>query len=457
MEVVAVSTPGLGDMSYLVVHDGRAVVVDPQRDVDRFMATAQVHDAEIRWVLETHLHNDYISGGKTLAARSKADLVLPAGAGAAFDYVPAFHNEDIRDGGLAVRPLHTPGHTPEHVSYLVLIEGEPVAVFSGGSLLVGAAGRTDLLGEDRARQLARLQWGSITRLATLPDETGLYPTHGAGSFCSASVAGPSTSTIGAERATNPLLSLGGAEDFADHQLSGLEPYPSYYARMGPINLQGPPALAAQEVPDLRADELERLLSGVEVVDGRPKDRYARAHIPQAWGIEANQDFATWVGWLLPFDAPLALVLDEGQDEEEARVALARIGFENVRGVMRGMDDWIESGKPVAEHSTITAREFLSLSETGEPLQVLDVRSPGEWSDDHMEGSVHCYLPDLAAGAEPDIDRNRPIYVGCTTGHRASTAAGILGRRGYRPVVMVGASLLGVLMLREQQRQVSPAG
>jgi hydroxyacylglutathione hydrolase len=250
MEVVAVSTPGLGDMSYLLVHDGRAVVVDPQRDIDRFVAVAGDHDAEIRWVLETHLHNDYISGGKTLATRSGAELVLPAGAGAAFDYAPAFHNEDMAEGDLTVRPLHTPGHTPEHVSYLVLLEGEPVAVFSGGSLLVGAAGRTDLLGEDRARQLARLQWGSITRLAALPDDTGLYPTHGAGSFCSASVAGPSTSTIGAERTTNPLLSLAGAEEFADHQLSGLEPYPSYYARMGPINLQGPPALAAQEVPEL---------------------------------------------------------------------------------------------------------------------------------------------------------------------------------------------------------------
>lgn len=457
MEVVAVSTPGLGDMSYLLVHDGRVVVVDPQRDIDRFVAVAGDHDAEIRWVLETHLHNDYISGGKTLATRSGAELVLPAGAGAAFEYAPAFHNEDIRDGDLTVRPLHTPGHTPEHVSYLVLIEGEPAAVFSGGSLLVGAAGRTDLLGEDRARQLARLQWGSITRLATLPDETGLYPTHGAGSFCSASVAGPSTSTIGAERTTNPLLSLAGAEEFADHQLSGLEPYPRYYARMGPINLQGPPALAAQEVPELGAEEFERLMSGVEVVDGRPKDRYAHAHVPQAWGIEANQDFATWVGWLLPFDAPLALILDEGQDEEEARVALARIGFENVRGLMRGMEGWVGSGRAVAEHSTITARQFLSLSETGEPLQVLDVRSPAEWSDDHLDGSVHCYLPDLAAGSEPDLDPERPVYVGCTTGHRASTAAGILGRRGFRPVVMVGASLLGVLMLREQQRQVSPAG
>lgn len=455
MDVIAVSTPGLGDMSYLVIHDGHAVVVDPQRDIDRFTAAATAHDAEIRWVLETHLHNDYISGGKTLAARSGAELVLPAGAGAAFEYSPAFHNEDLGEGSLVVRPLHTPGHTPEHVSYLVLVDAEPVAVFSGGSLLVGAAGRTDLLGPDRARQLARLQWGSITRLADLPGEVGLYPTHGAGSFCSASVAGPSTSTIGAERSGNPLLTLSGAEEFADHQLSGLEPYPSYYARMGPINLEGPPALAEGQVPELGVEDLEDLIPEVEVVDGRPKDRYAAGHIPRAWGIEDNQDFATWVGWLLPFDTPLALILDEDQDVEEARVALARIGFEKVSGVMRGMDDWVDAGKAVATHDTVTAREFLSLADDGEPLQVLDVRSPSEWHDDHLEGSVHCYLPDLAAGAQPDLNPEQPVYVGCTTGHRASTAAGILGNRGYRPVVMVGASLLGVLMLRQQQ--ATPAG
>ena len=457
MEVIAVSTPGLGDMSYLLVHEGHAVVVDPQRDIDRFTAAATAHDSEIRWVLETHLHNDYISGGKSLAARAGAELVLPAGAGAAFEYRPAFHNEDMGDGGLVVRPLHTPGHTPEHVSYLVLVDGEPVAVFSGGSLLVGAAGRTDLLGLDRARQLARLQWGSIKRLAELPGEVGLYPTHGAGSFCSASVAGPSTSTIDAELSGNPLLSLAGADEFADHQLSGLEPYPSYYARMGPINLEGPPALAEKQIPELGVEDVEALLPEVELVDGRPKDRYAVGHIPRAWGIEANQDFATWVGWLLPYDTPLALILDEDQDVEEARVALARIGFERVSGVLRGMGDWVGAGKPVTSHDTVTAREFLSRADNGESLQVLDVRSPGEWDDDHLEGSVHCYLPDLAAGAQPDLSAEQPVYVGCTTGHRASTAAGILGDRGYRPVVMVGASLLGVLMLRQQQRQATPTG
>ncbi len=451
MEVIAIPTPGLGDISYLLVHESQALVVDPQRDIDRFTALAEAHGAEIRWVLETHLHNDYVSGGKALAADVAARLVLPAGAGAAFDYLPAFHNEELGDGAVLIRPVHTPGHTPEHVSYLVIVEGEQVALFSGGSLLVGAAGRTDLLGMNRARQLARLQWGSINRLAALPESVGLYPTHGAGSFCTASVAGPSTSTIGAERRGNPVLQLGGGEEFADQQLAGLEPYPAYYARMGPINLLGPPPLELSAVPELGPDSLEKLLAaGVAVVDGRPKDDFAAAHIPGAWGIEANQDFATWVGWLLPA-APLALVLGDDQDLDEARIALARIGLEDVRGVMRGMDSWRAAGKPVASHSTITARDFLALDD--DDPQVLDVRAPSEWNDGHLDQSVHCYLPDLAAGEIPALDPDRPVYVGCTTGHRASTAAGILGARGLRPVVMVGASLLGVLMLREAQ----PAG
>jgi hydroxyacylglutathione hydrolase len=451
VEVVSIPTPGLGDMSYLFAHEGEAILVDPQRDIDRFIAEAADRDVQVRWVVETHLHNDYISGGRAAAAASAAQLVLPAGAGAAFEYTPAFHGEDFTSGALTVRPLHTPGHTPEHVSYLVLVDGQPVAVFSGGSLLVGAAGRTDLLGFDRARQLARLQWGSLNRLAALPDDVGLYPTHGAGSFCTANLAGPSTSTIGQERVGNPLLAIEDPEAFADTQLTDLEPYPTYYAQMGPTNLMGPTPIEDRAIPELDADGVREILDEVTVVDGRPKDHFAAGHIPEAWGIEANQDFATWVGWLLPYNTPLVLILDDDQDLEEARLALARVGFEDIRGVMRGMTGWEDGGHPTSSHGTITARQFLELADEGGDLQVLDVRSPNEWKDGHLEASTHRYLPDLVEGIPTGLDPNRPLYVGCTTGHRASTAAGILNRSGHQPVVMVGASLLGVLMLREQRR------
>lgn len=448
-EIVPISTLGLGDTSYLLAHDGLGVLIDPQRDIDRFLTAAAGLGVEMRWVLETHLHNDYISGGLEAARRSGAELVLPAGAGAAFEYTPAFHGEDLAAGSLAVRPLHTPGHTPEHVSYLALIDGEPLAVFSGGSLLVGAAGRTDLLGEDRARQLAMLQWGSIRRLASLPDLVGLYPTHGAGSFCSASGAGRAISTIGEERAGNPVLSIHDPATFAATQLAGLEPYPAYYSHIGPINLAGPTPLPSTAIPELDPEAVADLSETVTVVDGRPKDSFAAGHIPGSLGVEANQDFATWVGWLLPFNAPLVLLVGEDQDPEEARVALARVGFEDVRGYLRGIDAWVAGGHPTVSHGTITARAFLELAAQEENLQVLDVRAPSEWSDGHLEDSIHCYLPDLAHSSLEGLDANRPVFVGCSTGHRASTAAGLLDEQGFQPVVMVGASLLGVLMLCQQ--------
>ncbi|MCC7106423.1 MAG: MBL fold metallo-hydrolase, partial [Chloroflexi bacterium] len=197
MDIRGIRTPGLGDATYILSHAGVGVVVDPRRDIDRFLAVAREMQLQVRYVLETHVHNDYLSGGRELAGETGATLVLPAGAGVAFEHLPAFHQEELGGGaGLTIRPIHTPGHTPEHVSYLVLIDGQPVALFSGGSLLVGAAGRSDLLGQPRARQLAVLQYGSVQRLAALPDEVGLYPTHGEGSFCAASGAGRSVSTIG---------------------------------------------------------------------------------------------------------------------------------------------------------------------------------------------------------------------------------------------------------------------
>lgn len=446
MEVVARSTAGLGDHSYVVVNDGAAIVVDPQRDIERFLSVLDEHGAEATMVLETHLHNDYISGGLTLARHTGAQLVLPAGAGTAFEYVPAFHNELLSAGGLSIRPLHTPGHTPEHVSYVVELDGEPVAVFSGGSLLVGAAGRSDLLGLARARSLTPLQYRSVTRLGALPPNVELYPTHGAGSFCSASEAGASTSTIGEELATNPVLRYPDAATFVAGQMAGLQPFPPYYAHMGPANLDGPRPLPGAAVPVVDADGLAELIaSGHPVVDARRKQAFAEAHIPGSWGIELSSDFVTWTGWLLPFDSELVLIVDEAEEIEEARVGLARIGFERMAAAMVGLGEWQAQGRPLVSHRTMTARQFLELD--GSDLQVIDVRSPAEYDESRFPGSVHCYLPDLVNEAPAGLDPARPVYLGCTTGHRASVAAGVLADRGFEPVVLTGASLLGAIQLQ----------
>jgi hydroxyacylglutathione hydrolase len=325
-----------------VSHNGLGVVVDPQRDVDRFLDQGSVDGIRIRYVLETHVHNDYVSGGRELARRTQAELVLPAGAGVAFYHTPAFHLEDLGGNGLAVRPIDTPGHTPEHVSYLVLVDGEPAALFSGGSLLVGSAGRPDLLGTECAHQLAVAQFNSVRRLARLPDELQLFPTHGEGSFCSASSAGRRTTTIGLEKRTNPLLQHQTAGGVRNGSTGGLQPYPKYYAFMGCINTLGPQPLPRQAIPEFSSEELHGQLDEVVVVDARPRAAFASAHIPGSLGIELADDFGTWVGWLAPFNTPIALVLDRDQDLAEAVVQLQRIGFDQVRGVMWGMQFWLEA-------------------------------------------------------------------------------------------------------------------
>lgn len=435
VEVVSVRTTSLGDATYIIDHGGVGVVVDPQRDIDRFLDVIESRDLRVTHVLETHMHNDYVSGGRDLARRLDADHVLPAGSGATFAFVPAFHTEELEsDQGLAIRPLHTPGHTPDHTSYVVLDAGRPAAVFTGGSLLVGSAGRTDLLGDDLAHQLAVLQFGSLQRLATLPDDTGVYPTHGEGSFCTASGAGRSTSTIGTERTENPLYRFTDAEDFARSQLASLVPYPSYYRYMGPINRTDPTALEPPVVAELSPDEAAAHIdAGAVVLDGRERHVYAAGHLPRSLGIELGSSFAPWAGWLFPFNAPIVLVLGEGQDAVRAATELGRIGFESVAGVMRGVEAWQASGRPLSSHETADTQKLLAALPSAP--QILDVRDPQEWSDGHLPGSVHRYVPDIAASTFTEFDPSLPVWVVCRTGNRASIAAGLLETKGLTPIVV----------------------
>jgi glyoxylase-like metal-dependent hydrolase (beta-lactamase superfamily II)/rhodanese-related sulfurtransferase len=429
MEVIGIRTASLGDATYIVVIGDHAIIVDPQRDIGRFVDLIADRGLTLTHVLETHMHNDYISGGRDLAAKTGADLVLPAASGAGFAFVPAFHREALPGpGGSVIEPLHTPGHTPAHTSYVVSLDGsgEPDAAFTGGSLLVGAAGRSDLLGEQYAHQLATLQYGSLQRLGELPDATGVFPTHGEGSFCTASGAGRTTSTIGLEKAENPLFTFKDAESFVANQLAGLVPYPSYYKYMGGINRNGPTALETATIPELDAAAMAaHIEAGGSVLDGRGRYDFAAGHIPGSIGIEIGDSFAPWAGWLLDFHTPIALVLDPGQSAEEAAVELGRIGLEDVVGVMRGVAPWSEAGKELASYEATSITDLsMALAEGAKP-QMLDVRDPLEWAAGHIEGSVHRYVPDLADGLPESIDPAAPVWVVCRTGNRASIAAGIL--------------------------------
>jgi glyoxylase-like metal-dependent hydrolase (beta-lactamase superfamily II) len=308
MDVEPHFTPGLGDSSYVVASAGEALVIDPQRDVDRLLGGALASGARVRYVLETHLHNDYVSGASEIRARTGAMLVGPVGAGYAFEHRGVDEGDELSLGALRFVALRTPGHTPEHVSYVVHEEGHdaPVAVFTGGSLIVGNAGRTDLLGAERTDELTRAQFRSLRRLSALPDETLVLPTHGAGSFCAAGkVQEERSSTIERERGTNPALGVGSEDAFVQQQLSGLMAFPRYYREMAPINRAGAPVVGHTPLPrPLSVEDVEgNLARGASLVDGRDGAAFAVEHAPGSINVPLDGSFASYVGWVLPFGAP----------------------------------------------------------------------------------------------------------------------------------------------------------
>lgn len=443
MRVEQIRTTGLGDSSYVVSLDGVAVVVDPQRDHDRFLRALEDHDAELRFVLETHLHNDYVSGGRPLVRAAGGEVVVPAaGAVAWTDHLPAFHGEDLDVGRFVVRPLHTPGHTPEHLSYLLLIDGTPVALFSGGSLLVGSFGRPDLLGRERARGLAKLQYLTARRLRELPDEVALYPTHGEGSFCTASGAGITVSTIGREKAENPLLAIDDEEAFIEAILSPLQPYPAYYRYMGPANLMGPEPAPDPHVPVL---EPAAVPDDAHLVDIRPRETYAAGHVAGSYGIEFSDQVGVWAGWLLPFDAPVVLIADPGQDVVEVVRQLERIGFDHTLGVVHDVAGLAARRGGLRRNAVEPYGRLVAAIRDGRTPQVLDVRAPGEWDEAHVPGSVWRYLPDLAsAGPPPGLDPTRDVHVVCGSGYRSNVAVRFLEDAGYRAVVVTGGGVEEIL-------------
>jgi glyoxylase-like metal-dependent hydrolase (beta-lactamase superfamily II)/rhodanese-related sulfurtransferase len=431
LTVHGIRTEGLGDTTYILVYAGQAVVVDPQRDIDRFETVLNDTGADVRLVVETHVHNDYVSGGRDLARAAGAELVMPAAAAPVFRHRPAFHHEDIDLGEMVVRPIHTPGHTPEHTSYLIVIDGVERALFSGGSLLVGSAGRSDLLGDERADTLARLQYGSVNRLARLPDAVDLYPTHGSGSFCTTVGAGNVSSTIGDEKRTNPVLAYPDEDSFVAGQLAALVPYPSYYAYMGPINLTG------LDAPLLEVPDLDAVPEDVTVVDARPQQDYAAGHLPGSLGVELRDSFGTWVGWITEHNTPIALIMNEDQDVGEAVRQLARIGYDDIRGVVRP-----SSLELTETYRLVDIATFAEAAADG--AQVLDVRAPNEWPEGVIDGSVLCYVPDVAEETPAVLDTSSPLWVICGTGYRAQIAASLLQPRGFEPVVLGNGGTTDVL-------------
>lgn len=432
LSVEVIETPTLGDRSYLV-HDGEvAFVVDPQRDIDRVLDLLERHDVRLTHVFETHVHNDYVTGGHALAARTGAAYHVNAADDVAFERAPISDDETVAVGErMTVTALATPGHTHTHLSYALRDErsGRQVAVFSGGSLLFGATGRPDLLGPDHTHDLVRAQHASAHRLAeALPDTAEVFPTHGFGSFCSASQSQATASTIGQEKAANPVLTQD-EETWVADLLDGLGAYPAYYAHMAPANLAGPsePDLSAPAEAD-PAELRRRLEAGEWVVDLRHRTVFAAGHLPGSLNFGLDGGFATHLGWLVEWGTPITLLGETADDVAEAQRELVRIGIDRpAAAATGGPEQWV-AGTGVALGSFATAT-FADLAQVRHhrAVVVLDVRRPEEHAEARIDGALNIPLHELPRRLDEVPDGE--VWVHCAGGYRASVAASFLSAAG----------------------------
>ena len=432
--VVAIDTPALGDRSYLA-HDGEvALVIDPQRDIDRVLALAAARGVRITHVFETHLHNDYVTGGLALALATGAAYHVNAADEVAFDRVPVADGDVVQVSPvMRIRVLATPGHTFTHLSYVLQAAGPVPAVFTGGSLLYGSTGRPDLLGRVHADELAHAQFTSAHRLAAeLPEDVKVYPTHGFGSFCSATQSEASSSTIGRERRVNPVLTQ--AEDrYVSELLAGLDAYPAYYAHMGPANAAGPSD--ADLSPPRRADAAElrrRVDAGEWVVDLRARRAFAAGHVAGTLSFDLDGSFATYLGWLIPWGTPLTLLGQTPGQVAGAQRELVRIGIDRPAAAATGHPgDWA-GGRALRSYPVA---DFAGLESVRRhrPVVILDVRRDQEWDAAHISGASHVPLHQLPSRVA-EVPAGE-VWVHCETGYRASVAASFLDAAG-RTVVAV---------------------
>jgi hydroxyacylglutathione hydrolase len=427
----------LSNTSHLVESNGVAVVVDPPRDVDAHLSLADRIGVRIVATIDTHVHADYVSGSPELAAATGAEVVVPREAEPRYPHRRVVDGERIEWGDVMLEAIATPGHTPEHLAYTLLAGDQPVAVFSGGSLIVGGAARTDLLGEDRTEELARAQFRSLRRLAALPDTTALHPTHGAGSFCLAASTSVTDPTIGSERRTNPLLQLDDEDAFVRALVAGFGTFPTYYRHLPGLNRRGPALL--RDLPEpatLAPGEVANLVrEGAWLVDARSVRDWAAGHPRGAISIELRPAFASWLGWAVPFGAPVVLLVDE-QRRADALDLARRIGYDAVVGWLDGgIEAWRAAELPVDAVEEVDPPEAHRRALTGEAM-LLDVRQRSELASLRIRDALHVELGEIVAGRTPEAPA---VITFCGHGERSATAASLLERRGIAVANLAGGT------------------
>ncbi len=432
MVVTPIVDEGLGNSSYVVdLGDGGAMVVDPERDPRPYLRRLARARLRPRFVVETHLHADFVSGSRELIAEG-ATLLAPAASQAAFPHRPLSDGEKVDLGGLTLEVIATPGHTPEHLSYLLSDDSHQIGLFSGGTLMAGGVARTDLLTPDQTEPLARAAYRSIRqRLFTLPDELVVYPTHGAGSFCSVGGDTERTTTIGAEKVSNPLMAGEADEDtFVRRLLAGYGSYPPYFLELRQLNRRGPRVFGTSPpLPRLSVSEVEAAMAdGAEVIDVRAIDAFSAGHVPESISNPWRESFSTWLGWLLPLDTPLVFVTDRTVDEHDLTWSALTVGFENLTGLLAGgLPAWIDAGRPVSQIEV--ARNPAGVGQRS----ILDVRQESEYETGHHPDAVHVELGSVVDSAA-ELPRGQ-LLLHCGHGERAMTAASLLAKAGRQDVVV----------------------
>ena len=430
----------LAHASYLVGSEGIAAVIDPQRDVDIYIEAARQHGWEIQHIIETHLHADFVSGHHELAERTGARIYLGDGAGAEFPHTAVKDGASLQFGQCRFDFLQTPGHTMESICIVMIDLGEPArpkAIFTGDTLFVGDVGRPDLSANHTPQELAALLYSSLhDKLLTFPDDTQIYPAHGAGSLCGRQMGTERSSTIGRERLTNYALQAKSYEEFVHLLTDGLPPRPEYFGRDVALNRQGAPALA--EIPPpvpVHAPEVFKLQSlGAIVLDTRPAMQFAVAHVPGSMHIALSGQYASWAARILGLDKRIILVGEDADHLRESQMRLARVGIENVKAYLEdGIAGWLAGGYELDYIPQVTVQEFLELRDKEKDhVAVLDVREPGEVEGGAMENSICIPLGQLQ-NRTAELDPGKLVVVHCKGGYRSSIATSILRRAGFRDI------------------------
>lgn len=432
-------TPELAQVAYVVGDEttGEVAIIDPRRDVDEYVTWASSAGLRIVAILETHVHADFVSGALELARATGAPIYASRLGEQEFDHVPVDDGFSLKVGAVRLTAIHTPGHTPEHVAWRAEDTSAPDAapvLFSGDALFVGDVGRPDLLGSDRTEELVDSLFDTVTGVfKRLRDDTVVYPGHTAGSSCGKKIGDAPHTTIGQEKAMNYAFRPASRDAFAEAVMGGMPEPPAYYPVLKRVNTAGAEPLAdLPEVPPLAVEAAEdALAAGALAIDVRDKEVFAAGHLPDSIFVGADFSFATWMGWLAPYDRDLVLIAASDAQAREAVTMLHRIGLDRVAGYVVGVAAWQASGRPLQTLESVAPEQVMS--DRGDDPAILDVRSADEYDMGHIDGATHHYLARIARGELPEFDRDAQITVTCQSGYRSTVAASLLRASGFANV------------------------